>query len=76
MVGKLLRSNWFWIFLVICIVEEITFFFPFLSLFLLAAAIFPRVAMRFAQIFVEFYNEVYGTVYVIKELTNSGKNSE
>ena len=39
MVVKILRSRWFWIFLIICIVEEATFFFPFLSIFPLAAGI-------------------------------------
>ena len=61
MVVKILRSRWFWIFLIICIVEEATFFFPFLSIFLFAAAFFPRVGMRYARIFVEYYNQVYDT---------------
>ena len=70
---KILKSKWFWIFIGICVAEEATFFFPFLSLFLLAAAILPKFAMRFAIIFVEYYNDVYGTDYVIGlKQTNSG----
>ncbi len=68
MFTKILQSKLFWIFLVICILEEITFFFPFLSLFLLAATVKPRIALKFAMIFVEYYNQVYGTTLVIGDL--------
>ena len=56
-----MKSKWFWIFLIICIVEELTFFCPFLSFFLLAAAFSPKIALRFAEIFVEYHNQTRGT---------------
>jgi hypothetical protein len=65
MTFKIFRAKWFWIFLLICIVEEATFFCPFLSLFLLAAAFSPNIAKRFAHIFIEYYNEVHGTALEI-----------
>lgn len=69
------RSKWFWIFLLICIMEEMTFFMPFLSLFLLAATFSPKIALKFAKTFVEYYNQVNGTSL---EITNGGSenNSE
>ena len=70
------RSRWFWIFLVICVVEELTFFFPFLSLFLLAAAFSPRIALRFAEIFVEYYNQVNDTNFRIHVQNDAGESVE
>ena len=58
---SLIRSRWFWIFLIICIVEEATFFCPFLSLFLLAATFSPKIALVFARTFVTYYNQTQGT---------------
>jgi len=68
-----MKSAWFWIFLLICVVEEVTFFMPFLSFFLLAAAFFPKVALSYAKTFVKFYNEVNGTNVQIVGLPDDGK---
>ena len=76
MAVTIFRTKWIWIFLLICVVEEATFFFPFLSLFLLAAAISPKIAMRFALIFIEYYNQVYGTSYSVQEQVITGENTD
>jgi len=56
-----MKSHLFWVFIVVCLVDLVVFFLPVLSLCLLAAALFPKLALKFAKIFVEFYNQTYGT---------------
>jgi hypothetical protein len=50
----------------------VTFFFPFLSIFLLVAAFSPNIAMNYAKIFVKFYNQVNGTNVEIMGLPDDG----
>ncbi|MBN1552395.1 hypothetical protein JW979_13055 [bacterium] len=71
MLKKLVRSRIFWIFLGICIFEEVTVFFPFLSVFLLAAAIAPSTGMRYAMLFIEHYNKINNTHFEILDISQA-----
>ncbi len=55
------QSKWFWIFIGMFILDELTVFISILAFFLVIAAISPEIGIRYAQIFIKSYNERHGT---------------